>query len=234
MPETIARRTSVTVATWLLKWLPLGDRCFTCLFIVFASACRISTINDFCSSIQAQIAGIKCWVKRHICFTTIRFSCYPNSTLINSRKTNCYLDHKALQSKTIVKYLNLTAISYDLLNFSEGFVTVQPFSGVLAAECGAKSEWGRKKRRGGGGGREGERRKLSLLLPPLFFLLTSLCTVHNLNAWGRILRVKQTIFLVALAIKIYLMAQVRYIYNSKYDSEALGSKLQIFHDSIVS
>ena len=87
------------------------------------------------------------------------------------------------------------------------------FSDVLAVECGAKSERGRKK-----GGREGERRKLSLLLstPPLavFPAPISCHRPNNLNAWDRIVRVKQRIFLVAQAIKIDLIAQVRYIYNS--------------------
>ena len=71
------------------------------------------------------------------------------------------------------------------------------------------------------GGEERERggnfRSYSLPHPLAVFPAPISChRPNNLNAWDRIVRVKQRIFLVAQAIKIDLIAQVRYnfIYNS--------------------
>ena len=83
------------------------------------------------------------------------------------------LDHKALETKTILKYLNLTTISYDLTKISNSwilnFLKNLYESSLFQAFCQwsvPRSQSAAEKKRGDGGG-GGQRRKLSLSLPPL-------------------------------------------------------------------
>ena len=128
------------------------------------------------------------------------------------------LDHKALETKTILKYLNLTTISYDLIKISNSwilnFLKNLYESSLFQAFCQwsvPRSQSAAEKKRGDGAGGDDRGGNFRSHSHPyaVFPAHISLHCPHNLNAWNGIVRVEQTIFLVAQSRFIWLSNLLR-------------------------